>query len=393
VSARRWTARAALAAALALAAAAAAPRARAQGARVRDLVTHPNDVPRRLVGYGLVTGLPGTGDRSMGNVSGGVHTVRSVLNLLQRFDIAVPADRIRLRNVAAVLVTAEVSAFLRAGNHFDVEVSSVGDATSLRGGVLWMTPLIADVGQAPVATAQGSLLTSDDDSPGAYARNGTSARVPAGGLLEVDVGAPSFAAAGGRNGADTIRLLLRQPSLDRASHIAAAVNAAYGAGSARVEDPGSVRIKPPSQLGDTVAAFLASLDTLAVGGDGDARLVVDVRDGTVATGGALRIGAASVSRAGLTLTIGGSAAPSPAAPASGAGPAAPATGTAPAPSAPASPPAAAGANAGIVRADVGASVQDVAAALHAAGATPRDVAAIFEALVAAGALAAQVVLR
>jgi flagellar P-ring protein precursor FlgI len=369
-----------LVAALGIAAPAAA---RAQGTRLRDLITHANDVPRRLVGYGLVVGLAGTGDRSMGDAAGGVHTVRSVLNLLQRFGIAVPPDRIRLNNVAAVLVTAEISPFLRAGNHFDVQVASVGDATSLRGGVLWMTPLIADVGAAPVATAQGALLASDGEVPGIWARGGTSARIPAGGLLEVDSGTTPFASGGGQ--ADTLRLLLRQPSLDRAAHIAATINAAYGAGVARVEDPGSVRLVPSAQLGDTVAAFLAALDTLSVTGDAEARLVVDVRDGVVAVGGNLRIGAATVSRAGLTLTIGGATAAT--APAGGAA----ASAGAPVPNAPAAAPATSAP--GEVHAEVGATVQDVAAALHAAGATPRDVAAIFEALVAAGALPALVVLR
>ncbi|HVO36468.1 MAG TPA: flagellar basal body P-ring protein FlgI [Gemmatimonadales bacterium] len=331
---------------------------RAQTARIADLVSHSHDVPRRLVGYGLVVGLGGTGDQSFGTTSGGVHTVRSVLNLLRRFDIAVPPDRLRLRNVAAVLVTAEVSPYLRAGNHFDVQVGSIGDATALKGGVLWMTPLIEDVGQAPVATAQGPLLTVSDLAPGASARGGTSARVPAGGLLEVDAAAQGFASAPG-GAPDTLRLLLRQPNLERAARIAAAINAAYGAGAAVAEDPGAVRVTPPAGVSDTVAAFLAAVDTLPVQVAPAPELVVDARDGTVATGGELRIGAAAVSHGSLTLTIGGGAA----------------SGT------------------GLVHAEIGATAEDVAAALHVAGARPRDIAAIFEALAATGALRASVVIQ
>ena len=335
-----------------------ASRAGAQTAKVADLVSHSHDVPRRLVGYGLVVGLGGTGDQSFGTTSGGVHTVRSVLNLLRRFDIAVPPDRLRLRNVAAVLVTAEVSPYLRAGNHFDVQVASIGDATSLRGGVLWITPLVEDVGQAPLATAQGPLLAVSDVAPGASARGGTSARVPSGGLLEVDPASPGFATAA-EGGSDTLRLLLRQPDLERAARIAAAINAAYGAGVAVAEDPGAVRVTPPAAARDTVAAFLAAVDTLSVQVAPAPELVVDARDGTVATGGELRIGAAAVSHGSLTLTIGGGAA----------------SGT------------------GLVHAEVGATAEDVAAALHAAGAGSRDIAAIFEALAATGALRASVVIR
>ncbi|MEP7347462.1 MAG: flagellar basal body P-ring protein FlgI, partial [Gemmatimonadaceae bacterium] len=125
---------------------------RAQGVPIHDLIIDNQSVPVRLVGYGLVTGLSGTGDQTSTGRSGG-HTVQSVANLLRRFDITVPPELLRTRNVAAVLVTAEVSPFLRAGGRFEVQVASVGDARSLRGGVLWMTPLIADAGGTPMATA------------------------------------------------------------------------------------------------------------------------------------------------------------------------------------------------------------------------------------------------
>ena len=116
---------------LLLALALAAPAARAQ-VRVGDLTRRAGDVPRRLVGYGLVTGLDGTGDRSFGGWRSNTPTVRSVVNLLRRFGVEVPPDQLRLRNVAAVTVTAEVSPYLRTGGRFEVQVSALGDATSLR---------------------------------------------------------------------------------------------------------------------------------------------------------------------------------------------------------------------------------------------------------------------
>src|SRR4051812_30150679 len=106
-----------------------------QEARIRDLTVEDKAVPVRLMGYGLVVGLDNSGDRVSGTKSGGM-TVTSVVNLLRRFNIEVPADVVRMRNVAAVLVTAEVSPYLRPGGKFDVNIASLGDARSLRGGVL-----------------------------------------------------------------------------------------------------------------------------------------------------------------------------------------------------------------------------------------------------------------
>src|SRR5207244_3263262 len=167
--------------------AAAAPARAATQSRIGDLTVHGGDVPRRLSGYGLVVGLDGTGDRSFGGGTSGAMTVRSVVNLLRRFNVEVPADRMRLRNVAAVLVTAEVSPYLRAGGRFEVQVSALGDASSLRGGVLWITPLVTDPNQAPVATAQGPLfLESEDGSRALSWRRGNSGRIENGGLIEVD---------------------------------------------------------------------------------------------------------------------------------------------------------------------------------------------------------------
>jgi flagellar P-ring protein precursor FlgI len=121
--------------------------------RVRDLTIEDKAIPVRLMGYGLVIGLDGTGDRSGGGKSGGM-TVNSVVNLLRRFGIQLPVEALKMKNVAAVLVTAEVSPYLRPGGKFEIHVSSVGDARSLRGGVLWMTPLLSDIGSEPVASAQ-----------------------------------------------------------------------------------------------------------------------------------------------------------------------------------------------------------------------------------------------
>jgi flagellar P-ring protein precursor FlgI len=355
------------------------PRAAgSQDARIRDLTVGDQAVPVRLMGYGLVVGLDGTGDRGIGARTSG-HTVQSVANLLRRFGIEVPIEYLRTRNVAAVLVTAEVSPYLRPGGRFEVQVASLGDARSLRGGVLWMTPLVADVGGEAMAAAQGTLLLSEgagDRRAAAYAVE-TSARIPAGGVLEQDLPRPAFASA-------ATRLVLREPDLGTATRIADAVNAAGLGVSARVEDPGAVAIAfPPA---DTArAATLARLGELRVRPDRAPRLVIDGRDGTVVAGGDLTVGEAVVSHAGLTLAIdapgASSGAPAPGAPASGAAPRA-------------APPVTARAGEdGAVTVPAGTPVQQVAAALHAARATPTEIAAIFAALRDVGALAAEVVVR
>lgn len=326
----------------------AAGTAHAAVARVGELTRHVGDIPRRIVGYGLVTGLDGTGDRSLGRASAGSPSVRAVANLLRRFQIEVPAEQLRLRDVAAVLVTAEVSPWLRPGGRFDVQVSALGDATSLRGGTLWITPLVTDPGQPAIATAQGSILVASgsDDRPSAYLRV-NSGRVPAGGVLEVEQEVPVAEP----------RLLLQEPDLRTANQLVEAIDAAFGVGTATLEDAGAITLKVPA--GRSAARWLASVDTVTVRPPEAARVIIDARDGTVVAGGDLRISSAVVSRGGVTLQIGGNGA----------------------------------ASEGLVKVAADASVQEVAAGLHAAGAQGSDIAAVFESLRAAGALRAQVVVR
>lgn len=325
--------------------------AEAQDIRIRDLTIQEQSVPVRLVGYGLVVGLDGTGDRSLGGRNAG-QTVQSVANLLRRFDVEVPPEVLRTRNVAAVLVTAEVSPYLRPGGRFEIHVSSVGDARSIRGGVLWMTPLISEVGGRPTATAQGSLLVSDGGaSRGGYSIE-TTARIPSGGLLEENLPRPAFASAS--------RLLLREPDLGTAFRIANAVNAELGAGVAEVEDPGSIALTLPDEMAQRLD-MLTRLTELRVQPTRVSRIVIDGRDGTVVAGGDLTVGEAVVSHGAITLSVGdaGDGVDTP----------------------------------GDVRMAAGTSAQQIAAALHAFQTPPVEIAAIFESLREIGAISAEVVIR
>jgi flagellar P-ring protein precursor FlgI len=329
----------------------------AQDARIQDLTVANQDVPLRLVGYGLVVGLDGTGDRVIGGFSSG-HTVRSVANLLRRFDVEVPEQLLRTRNVAAVLVTAEVSPYLRPGGRFEIHVSSVGDATSLRGGVLWMTPLVSGPSSAAVATAQGSLLVSQASEAFRTDRYAveTTARIPDGGVLERSLATPDFA--------QTSTLYLREPSLPTATRIAEAINAQVGDGTAQVMDPGAVNLNLSTSDGGDRALTLAQIGEISVSPQRTSRVIIDGRNGTVVAGGKLTVGEAVVSHGSMTLVVGGTPADSTGAPVPG-----------------------------DVRMEEGVSVQDVAAALHAVAAPPSAIGAVFESLREVGAIQAEVRIR
>lgn len=342
-------------------------QASGQTARVRDITIADGSTPVRLLGYGIVVGLDGTGDRGAGGRNGG-QTVQSVANVLRRFDIEIPAEALRTRNAAAVLVTAEVSPYLRSGGRFDVTISSLGDARSLRGGTLWMTPLVTDAGTQSLASAQGSIIMSDGNiSSRDFNTVETSGRIPAGGLLEANAAQSNFA--------NSSRLLLKEPDIGTATKIAAAINQAIGGNTAKVEDPGSVALTLPVS-GDR-AATIVKIQDLKVTPDHANRLVIDARDGTVVAGGDITVGSAVVSHGGVTLTIGAGAGAAPATPppVGGAGPSGPLVGTQ------------------TVRVANGASVQTVAAALQAVQTSPSEIAAIFESLREVGALAAEVTIR
>lgn len=324
-----------------------------QETRIRDLTVSGGDIPVRLVGYGLVVGLDGTGDRVIGGFSAG-HTVASVANLLRRFNVEVPENMLRTRNVAAVLVTAESSPYLRPGGRFDVHVASVGDAVSLRGGVLWMTPLQSDPLSPPVASAQGPVYVSESSGQ----RNGytveTTALLPDGGLLEQAMVAPDFAAVSA--------LYLRHPDIATASLIAEAINLSVGPGTASADDPGQVTLQLAADPAASLAQQMASIGGLLVEPERAARVIIDRNAGTVIAGGGITIGEAVVSHGAMTLAIGGSAVGADLVP-------------------------------GDLRMAPGVTVQDVATALHGVAAPPEAIAAVFQSLREVGALTAEVTVR
>jgi flagellar P-ring protein precursor FlgI len=335
----------------------------AQSTRVGDLTIHDGEMPVRLVGYGLVVGLEGTGDRSFGGLMGGM-TVRTVANLLRNLGIEVPEQMIRTRNAAAVLVTAETSQYTRRGGRFDVSVASLGDATSLRGGQLWQTPLLGSVGGAPVAVAQGNIAVS---AAGRSRLDG-----PAETSTVLTDGAVALADLSSAAEAPPSRLIMREPNLATAQRIAESVNTALGPGVAIVQDPGAIALQLPAE---EPFATLVAIDAIEVTPDAVPRIVVDAQSGAVAAGGNITVGPAVVSYDWLTLTI-ASAEPGLLAPGDSASAAA----------AGLLPP-------GAVRAEPGVRVQALAEALHSVGATAEVIGAVFQSLRAVGAIHAEVLVR
>lgn len=367
---RRWTALAPLALALAL----LVPRA-ARAERLRDLADVAGARDNQLLGYGIVTGLAGTGDDL--SVP---YTAQSVLSMLRRLGVQVPPQQLRLRNVAAVLVTATIPPFARQGTRLDVTVSSIGNARSLAGGVLVQT-VLKGADQRPYAVAQGSLVVggvSAQGASGSSVQRGTTTvgRIAGGALVEREI--PTTLVADG-----ALRLDLRAPGFAVAARIADAVNTRFGADTARAEDGGAVTVRVPADWTARVVAFVAALEDLEVTPVRRARVVINERTGTIVAGGDVRLAPVAVVHGNLTIVVRETPTPSqPNALAQGTTVVTPGTEVTvqqdrrTAAYVPAAP-----------------TLADVAAALGALGLHPRELASVLEALRTAGALEAEVVVQ
>ena len=286
-----------------LALALALQTARAQSpVRIKDITTYRNLQHIALVGYGLVIGLNGTGDRAIGR-RGTVFTVQSIANMLEEFGITVNSDNLRTRNVAAVMVTASTPPFGKPGTQFDVNVASLGDATSLENGVLLMSPLRDARGQY-YATAQGPLSVGGYNITtlgGERLRQNYTlvGRVPGGAVLE-------RAIAGAIPTVDLpIELLIKEPSYTTATRIANVINAINPAPEplAQTLDASLVQVTYPANLTETweLVQFIASIETLQVLKDIEARVVINERTGAVVAGGSVTIGSVMVSHGSLQI--------------------------------------------------------------------------------------------
>ncbi|MGE3774771.1 MAG: flagellar basal body P-ring protein FlgI [Gammaproteobacteria bacterium] len=358
--------------ALALSLAALLPLA-AHAERVKDLATVAGVRDNQLIGYGLVVGLDGTGDQT----SQTPFTVQSIRNMLLQMGITTPENaNPQLKNVAAVMVSATLPPFAKPGKTIDVTVSSIGNAKSLRGGSLIMTPLKGADG-AIYAMAQGNLVVGGF---GAETKDGSSisvnvpsvGRVPNGATVEREVASPFLTD-------EALTLNLHRPDFTTATRMAQAIDGVLGGGSATAIDGSSVRVQSPADPAQRTS-FMAVVENIELApGEAAAKVIVNSRTGTVVIGQNVHVSAAAVTHGSLTVTISNDPIVS-------------------------QPNALSGGQTAVVPNsqidvreeknkmflfDPGVSLNDIVEAVNKVGAAPGDLVAILEALKEAGALRAE----
>ncbi len=349
--------------------------------RLRELCDIVGVRENQLIGYGIVSGLQGTGDDVTAPFAN-----QSIVALLRRMGIQFDNDQVRLKNVAAVLVTTNMPAFARQGARIDVTVSSMGNAKSLQGGVLLQT-LLSGADRNVYAVAQGSLIVGGYEAGGKSGSSvkvniTTTARVPSGALVEREI--PTNFVNDGH-----LTLALREADFTTASRIATALDKAFGPGTAMPLDGGAVRVAVPEAMKERPVDMLAKLVELDVSPASSARVVINERTGTIVAGGDVRLAPVAISHGSLSIIIKETPVVSqPGAFAQG------------------------GATATVERTDVqaqegsnpdgpppmaylsgAATLADVAKALSSLGVTPRELASIIQALRTAGALRADVIVQ
>lgn len=344
--------------------------------RLKDLVVFDGVRGNDLVGYGLVVGLNGTGD----SLRNSPFTENIMATLLERLGVNVAQQQLRPKNVAAVMVTAALPPFARAGSQIDVSVSAIGDASSLLGGTLIMTPLSAADGDT-YAVAQGSVIAGGSSAvaTNASVTQGvpTAGAIPSGARVEREV-AFDFSSL------RTIRLALRNPDFTTAARVERTINRDVAGRVAEIIDSGTVSLNLSAVNNVNPARLLSRIENLTVDADSPARVVIDHKSGTVVMGADVRVSRVAVSQGNLTLKVQDTpviSQPSP----FGEGE----TVVVPESSAEITE------EAGIGLAEVSgeSSLSDVVAGLNALGVSPRDLIDILKAIHSAGALHAELVVN
>ncbi len=263
--------------------------------RIKDLVEFDGVRGNDLVGYGLVVGLNGTGD----GLRNSPFTEEIMSNLLERLGVNVTGEQFQPKNVAAVFVTASLPPFARAGSKIDVTVSAIGDAKSLLGGTLVMTPLNGADGQI-YAVAQGAIIAGgvSAEGQGAKVTEGvpTAGSIPSGARVEREVQFDF-------NQMSTVRLALRQPDFTTASRIESTINAAFPGNPAQMLDAGTVSLDVKAAGAGSAAHVMAKLENLTVQPEARARVVVDQRSGTIVMDDEVRISHVAIAQGNLTLKV------------------------------------------------------------------------------------------
>ena len=260
--------------------------------RIKDIANFEGVRENQLIGYGLVVGLEGTGDK-------GISTMQSIANMLQRMGLAVKPNEIKAKNAAAVMVTATLPPFPKPGLRIDALVSTIGDAKSLQGGTLLIAPLRAADGNV-YALAQGPVSIGGFIGGGGGAKvqknHPTAGRVPEGALIEKD---PPFTL--GSNG--ELRLFLHKPDFTTASLITKKINETLQSEIAFTTDPSSIRIKIPSAYSNRIADFISQVEIINVSVDLPAKVVVNEKTGTIVIGDNVKISPIAIAHGNLTIEV------------------------------------------------------------------------------------------
>jgi flagellar P-ring protein precursor FlgI len=335
--------------------------------KIRDLTSIEGVRENPLIGYGMVVGLTRTGDSQQTGF-----TTQTLANIMQRMGAQIPAATARVNNVASVFVTASLPAFARPGAQLDVTVSSIGDAKSLEGGLLLLTPLYGADGQV-YAAAQGAIAVGGFAAGGAAAskqvNHPTIGRIPGGGRVERALNFDF-------NRLAPVSLLLRVPDFSTAGQISDAINREFGRPVASPRDGGRVEVDPTATGVPNLTNILARIENLAVAVQRRARVVVNERTGTIVMGKDVRLGAVSILHGGFSVQISTESNVSQPAPLSSGKTEVVADTEVKAKDSPAK------------RLEIGegASIEELVGGLQTLGATARDVISILQAIKAAGAL-------
>jgi flagellar P-ring protein precursor FlgI len=349
----------------------AAAAAESQATRLKDIATFRGVRSNQLVGYGLVVGLAGSGDGS-----DALFTLQSMSSMLEKMGVTVNPEDIKVKNVAAVMVTCELPPFSRTGSRLDALVNSIGDAKALQGGTLLMTPLkgadglVYAVAQGPVATGGFTVGANTGDK---VQKNFTTVgRVVQGANVEREI---PF----NLNHADSLTLALNKPDFTTATRVAQSINASIG-NVARTQDSGSIQVAVPQAFVGNIPALIASIETLTVTPDNVSRVVINERTGTVIMGEGVRISTVAIAHGNLSVEIRTSynVSQPTAFSETGRTVVTPDTQT-----------SVKEGRAPLQIVSSGVSIGDVVRALNALGVTPRDLISILQALKAAGALQAE----
>jgi flagellar P-ring protein precursor FlgI len=273
--------------------------ARAQDVLLKDVVHVQGVTANQLIGYGIVTGLAGTGDSTSV-----IFTSKTIQNVLLAFGLTTQTTDVRTRNVAAVTVTASLPPFAHSGDNIDVTVSSMGDATSLQGGTLILTELrgannlVYATGQGPISVGGFSVSTGGAGGANSITQNHTAAgRVPQGGIIARDM------VTNIQQDPSGFSYVLTTPDYKTASRVAAVLNGRFGGGTARALDAETVRVNLPGRYTNDPVSFLADASDLHVNTEQNAKVVINERTGTIVFGGDITLAPAAIAHGNLTVTI------------------------------------------------------------------------------------------